>query len=106
MRLILDESVPRPVRQFLPGHTVRTVVDMGWGGVTNGEVLRLAALDFDAFITVDKNLRYQQNLSTLPIAVVVLHARSNEFQVLMPLLPKLEEALASLKPRSLVQVGV
>ena len=79
---------------------------MGWGGVTNGEVLRLAALDFDAFITVDKNLRYQQNLSMLPIAVVVRHARSNEFQVLMPLLPKLEEALASLKPRSLVQVGV
>ena len=78
---------------------------MGWGGVTNGEVLRLAASEFDAFITVDKNLRYQQNLSGLPIAVVVLRAHSNELQVLMPLLPRLEEALASLQPRSFVQVG-
>lgn len=105
MRLLLDESVPRPVRRFLPGHTVRTVFEMGWGGVTNGEVLQLAASEFDAFITVDKSLRYQQNLSDLPIAVVVLHAHSNELQVLMPLLPRLEEALASLQPRSFVQVG-
>lgn len=51
---------------------------MGWGGVTNGEVLQLAASEFDAFITVDKSLQYQQNLSGLPIAVVVLHAHSNE----------------------------
>ena len=105
MRLLLDESVPRPVRRFLPGHTGRTVVEMGWGGVTNGEVLQLAASEFDAFITVDKSLQYQQNLSGLPIAVVVLHAHSNELQVLIPLLPRLEEALASLQPRSFVQVG-
>lgn len=78
---------------------------MGWGGVTNGEVLQLAASEFDAFITVDKSLQYQQNLSGLPIAVVVLHAHSNELQVLIPLLPRLEEALASLQPRSFVQVG-
>ena len=52
-----------------------------------------------------KNLRYQQNLSGLPIAVLVLHAHSNELQVLIPLLPRLEEALASLQPRSFVQVG-
>ena len=105
MRLLLDESVPRRLRQSLPSHSVRTVVEMGWGGNKNGEVLRLAASDFDAFITVDKNLQYQQNLSALPIGVVVLHAQSNELHVLMPLVPKLEETLASLQPRSLVQVG-
>lgn len=105
MRLLLDESVPRRVRQYLPGHTVRTVVAMGWGGIRNGDVLSLAASEFDAFITVDKNLRYQQNLFVLPIAVVILRAHSNELHALMPLLPKLEEALASLKPRSFVQVG-
>ena len=91
MRLLLDESVPRNLRRFLPDHTVRTVIEMRWGGITNGEVLRLAASEFDAFITVDKNLRYQQNLSNLPIAVVVLHARSNELQFLTPLLPELKE---------------
>ncbi len=68
-------------------------------------MLSLAASEFDAFITVDKNLRYQQNLFVLPIAVVILRAHSNELHALMPLLPKLEEALASLKPRSFVQVG-
>ena len=54
MRLLLDESVPRRVWRFLPSHTVRTVVEMVWGGIKNGELLRLAASDFDAFITVEK----------------------------------------------------
>lgn len=106
MRLLLDESVPRRLRQSLPNHHIRTVGEMGWGGTKNGALLRLAASDFDVFITVDKNLPYQQNLSTLPIAVVVLHALSNELQVLMPLVPKLEETLASLQPCRLVQIGI
>lgn len=104
MRLLLDESVPRRLRRSLPDHSVKTVIERGWGGVKNGALLALAAEDFDAFITVDKNLPYQQNLGTLPIAVVVLHARSNELAHLLPLLPKLEEALAVLRPRSLVQI--
>ena len=104
MRLLLDESVPRRLRQSLSGHRVRTVVEMGWGGIRNGEVLNLAASDFDAFITVDRNLQHQQNLADLPIAVVILHAQSNELQVLLPLVPKLEEVLVSLMPRSLVHV--
>jgi len=105
MRLLLDESIPRRLRQSLHNHRVRTVVEMGWGGIKNGELLRLAASDFDVFITVDKNLQYQQNLSTLPIAVVVLHAQSNELHVLIQLVPDLEATLASLQPRRLVQVG-
>ncbi len=105
MRLLLDESVPRRLRQFLPNHRVRTVVEMGWSGIKNGELLRLAASDFDAFITVDKNLQYQQNLSTLPVAVVVLHAQSNELQALMPFVSDLEATLASLQPCRLVRVG-
>ena len=105
MRLLLDESVPRRLRQFLPNHQVRTVVEMGWSGIKNGELLRLSASDFDVFITVDKNLQYQQNLSALPIAVVVLHAQSNELHILMPLVPDLEAILVSLQPCRLVQVG-
>ena len=105
MRLLLDESVPRRLRQSLPNHKVRTVVEMGWSGIKNGDLLRLAASDFDVFITIDKNLQYQQNLSTLPIAVVVLRAQSNELHVLMPLVPDLETTLASLQPRRLVQIG-
>jgi len=105
MRLLLDESVPRRLRQHLPGHDVQTVVDMGWGGVKNGALLALAVSRFDAFVTVDKNLPYQQNLSNLPVAVVVLRAVSNELSSLLPLIPALEEALRSLRAGSCVQVG-
>ena len=105
MRLLLDESVPRRFRQSLTGHIVQTVVEMGWGGVKNGKLLKLAASEFDAFLTVDKNLPYQLNLASLPISVIVLGAVSNELSSLLPLLPELEEALANLKPCTYVMVG-
>lgn len=79
---------------------------MGWGGVKNGALLALAAQGFDAFITVDKNLQYQQNLRALPLAVIVLDARSNELAHLLALVPKLEETLADLPRCSLVRVAV
>ncbi len=101
MRLLLDESVPHRLRRSLPGHAVRTVVEMGWGGIRNGELLARAANEFDALISVDKN----QNLDTLPITVIVLDAKSNELPYLLPLIPKLEEALANLLPRTFVRVG-
>lgn len=106
MRLLLDESVPRRLRRALPSHSVKTAVEMGWSGVKNGALLLLAAEEFDAFITVDQSLPYQQNIATLPVAVVVLVARSNELQALLPLVPRIEEALATLQPRSLIKIGV
>jgi len=104
MRLLLDESVPSRFRRSLPNHEVRTVVEMGWSGVKNGKLLALAADEFDAFITVDKYLPYQQNLTTLPVAVIVLDAASNELPALLPLVPVLERALSSLKPRTYTRV--
>lgn len=100
MRLLLDESIPVKLRRSLPNHDVRTVVEMGWSGVKNGKLLALAADEFDVFVTVDKNLPYQQNLTTLPVAVIVLDAVSNELAALLPLLPSLEQALLPLKPRT------
>ena len=105
MRLLLDESVPSRLRRALPKHNVRTVGEMGWSGFKNGKLLALAAVDFDAFITVDKNLPYQQNLTTLPIAVVVLDAVSIELPALLPLVPELEAQLSSLKPKTYVRVA-
>lgn len=104
MRLLLDESVPKRLRQHLPAHDVKTVVEMGWSGVKNGALLALAGSGFDAFITVDKNLPYQQNLTTLPVAVVVLNASSNEISHLLPLMTHLESTLAQLKPGTCVLV--
>ena len=104
MRLLLDESVPVRLRRALPGHTVKTVVEMGWSGLKNGALLAFAANDFDALITVDKNLPYQQNLKNLPIAVVLLDALSNELEYLLPLISNLEAALARLGARSFARV--
>ena len=77
---------------------------MGWSGVKDGKLLALAANEFDAFLTVDKNLPYQQNLVALPIAVIVLDSLSNELSGLLPLVPSLERALASLTPRTCICV--
>lgn len=105
MRLLLDESLPSRLRRSLPGHAVATVVEMGWGGVKNGRLLALASQQFDAFLTADKNLPYQQNLAKLPVAVVVLAAHSNELAHLLPLIPGLEETLLNLKPCTYTKVG-
>jgi predicted nuclease of predicted toxin-antitoxin system len=96
MRLLLDECVPARLRKALPGHQVSTVVSEGWSGIKNGKLLALAAASFDAFITVDKSLPYQQNQAALPIAVLVLDAVTNELPHLLVLMPALEAALSRL----------
>ena len=100
MRLLLDECVPARLGRALPSHQVSTVVQEGWSGIKNGMLLALAAGRFDALITVDKTLPYQQNTRNLPLAVVVLDAASNELHCLLPILPVLELALATLEPCS------
>ena len=77
---------------------------MGWSGVKNGKLLALAATSFEAFVTVDKNMPFQQNLQTLPIALVVLDAISNELNALLPLLGRLEAELGALEPKSCVVI--
>ncbi len=104
MRLLLDESVPAKLKRHLRNHDVRTAVEMGWSGIKNGALLALAGKDFDAFVTVDKNMPFQQNIATLPVALIVLDSFSNELQQLLPLLPRLERELAALKPKTYVLV--
>ena len=79
-------------------------MEMGWSGVKNGKLLALAATSFEAFVTVDKNMPFQQNLQTLPIALVVLDAISNELNALLPLLGRVEAALSALEPKSYVLI--
>ena len=93
MRVLLDECVPRGLRKELPGHEVKTVAEVGWAGVKNGALLKLAAQQFDVFLTVDRNLEHQQNFSDVAIAVIVVHVRSNDIDVLRPMMPAVREAL-------------
>ena len=79
---------------------------MGWKGIRNSTLLQLAAADFDAFLTADQNLEHQQNLSALPIAVVVLVAPTNRIESLRPLIPALLRTLETLAPRQLIHIGV
>jgi len=104
VRILLDESPPRPLARLLPGHEVRTVAQMGWSGTRNGPLLALAAADFDVLLTADQNLEHQQDLRTLPIAVVILIAASNRIESLQPLVPELLRVLPALKRGDLVRI--
>ena len=97
MRIVLDECVPRPLRRELPGHDVRTVPEMGWSGKRNSELMQLiGAAGFDVFLTVDQNLRHQQNLKGAGFAIVVLRAYSNRLADLAPLMPSVQTVLATI----------
>ena len=98
MRVLLDECVPRALRNDIPGHEVRTVAEAGWAGVKNGELLRLAATAFDVLITVDRNLEYQQSFKGVSLAVIVVHASSNDIVVLRPLMPMVLDLIPKAEP--------
>lgn len=105
MRILLDESLPQALRDRLGGHDAATVVSCGWSGIKNGELLALAAARFDVFLTADQNIEHQQNLSTLPLAVLVLVVKDNRIESIEPLVPELLSVLQDRAPRSLRKVG-
>jgi hypothetical protein len=106
MRVLLDECVPKRLRSELGEHLVRTVGEMGWSGMRNGLLLRTAASEFDCLLTVDRNLQFQQPMGSLPIAVVVIAAKTNRLEDLAPLMAQVRERLKSIKSGSVEVVGV
>lgn len=106
MRFLLDECVPKRLAKALEGHAVERVQQLGWSGIRNGRLLELAAGAYDAFITVDQKIEHEQNLDHLPIAVVIIVARSNRYADLAPLVPELLNLLKRLAPRTLAHVGL
>jgi hypothetical protein len=98
VRVLLDECVDWRLSRTLTGHEVRSARQMGWSAIKNGELLELASERFDAFVTVDRNLAFQQNVRSLSIAVIVLHAKTNRLADLLPLVPNLLTAIGSAKP--------
>jgi hypothetical protein len=94
MRIVLDECVPRRLRNEFPGHAVRTVVELGWSGKRNGELIALvAAAGFNVLITVDRNMRFQQKIAKSDIALIVMIAKSNAREDLLPLMPRVLAAI-------------
>lgn len=106
MKLLLDENLPHQMRLELAGHEVVTTSYMHWSGIENGELLhRAAGAGFDAGITNDRGLEHEQNLGALPIAVIVLLAKTNTIEALRLLYEPLQAALARLRPGEFVKVG-
>jgi len=98
LRILLDECVDRRLAREIAGHDVATVHQMRWSGVKNGELLRLAAGRFDAFVTVDGKLPYQTTIAQLQICVLVLRGRSSRLADLLPLVPDLLAGIAAATP--------
>ena len=106
MRLLVDECVPRPLLSDLVGHDAHHVVDMGWSSKRNGELLKLMLAErFEALLTVDQNLPFQQNLSASGVAVVVAVASTNRVKELRSLVPELLRALTVVKAGEVLTVG-
>lgn len=97
--------MPKRLARFLPNHDVLTTPQAGWAGITNGELLRLASSDFDVFVTVDRNLAFQQNASNLPLPVIVIHARSNKLTAMREFVPALQQTLASGLAHQIYHIG-
>jgi predicted nuclease of predicted toxin-antitoxin system len=108
MKLLIDECAPRALKHYLAarGHECLTVQEAGWSGKQNGELLALAEGKFDVLITLDTNLRYQQNLAGRRIAVVSILARSNRLPQLSPHFPACAEALKTIQQGDFVEIAV
>ena len=107
MKLLFDESVPRPLgAHFPPSFEIRTVPQMGWSGRSNGVLLRLAAsYEFDGFVTADRGIEYQQNMENLPLPVIVLIASRTRVQELRPLIDQVVELVTGQLRRRVYRVA-
>lgn len=103
MRILLDECVPRRLkRRFRSYGLVLTVTDAGLSSYTNGQLLRRISGDFDVFVTIDKSIQHQQNLSAYDIGFVLLRVPSNDIVDIEPVLPRLFARWSEIKPQTLL----
>jgi hypothetical protein len=106
MRILLDENFPADFATLLVGHDTSNVHSHGWAGIKNGELLRRAHGVCEVFITLDRNLEFQQNIKILPFGIVVVRSRSNRIVDLKPHIPGILLAVSQVGPGRVVTVGV
>jgi hypothetical protein len=105
VRVLLDECVDSRLATHVRGHEVTTVVARGWGGISNGKLLALAQAEFDVFVTVDRNLSFQQNLPAFSIAVILISSKSNRLSDLISLIPELLASIPTAVKGNATKVG-
>lgn len=104
MRILIDECLDWRLCRALSGHDCVSVQKLGWGGLTNGALLRKAEPEFDVFITGDRNLIFQQQIGNLDIAVLVLQAESTQLRHTIPLMARVLDVLSTIKPGEVIQI--
>ncbi len=104
MRVLLDECVNPRVRSAFPDHPVKTVLEMGWCGITNGKLLALAQDRFDVFVTLDKNLEHQQNLGKLTFGIIVVSVPDNKIKSYRPIFDQLLQAAGVVVPGQVIRI--
>jgi hypothetical protein len=105
MRILLDENFPADFTTLLVGHDTSNVHDRGWAGIKNGELLRRAHGVCEVFVTLDRNLEFQQNVKILKFGIVVVRARSNRIADLAPHIPEILRAVTKVGAGQIVTVG-
>jgi predicted nuclease of predicted toxin-antitoxin system len=104
MRILLDECLPKKLKNDLKNHEVKTVPEMGWAGKKNGELLPLTENNFDIFITGDQNLQYQQNLKNRLITIFVLKSPNSRYETLRLLIPKVLEIINRELKKGIIEI--
>ena len=102
MKILFDQGTPAPLRHALAGHTITTAYEMGWAKLENGDLLSTAEASFDALVTTDQNLRYQQNLAGRRLAILVLPTTS--WPMIQHHLSKVAAAVDALRPDDFVEL--
>ena len=105
MKVLLDECLPRSLKDDFAGHETTTVPEAGWSGMTNGELMKLASKQFDAFITIDKSLPQQQNLYSQKLIVILMESVDCRLDALRKLMPKALAALDSASPGQAIVIN-
>jgi hypothetical protein len=104
MRILFDQGTPVPLREHLTSHAVTTAFELGWSNLKNGDLLAAAETSFDLLITIDQQLRYQQNLSGRKLAILVLLTTS--WPRIRTRIPQIQEAVERIKPGEYQEVTV
>jgi predicted nuclease of predicted toxin-antitoxin system len=104
MRVLLDQSVPAPLKQHLPGHEIRTAHELGWSRLSNGDLIAAAEGKFEVLITADRNMRRQQSLAGRALAVLILPTTS--WPKLQPRVAEIAAALVPAKPGQFTELPV
>ncbi len=104
IQVLLDENLPRKLKLSITAETV-TVPERGWGGIKNGRLLKLAASEFDLLLTMDRGMQFQQNLKEMDLCIIVLAAKSNDIDDLLPLAPLINTTLKSISPGQLIRLA-